>query len=282
MSNIPENQFVHDCVVMQDGAVAFRCDTDQLKWPWLTLPPAHNIVVQSVNYFASIGASHVAGRIDPQKWTALTSFQWQTFACGADARPATHGVVDPQADPDRADYGISLFDAEGAPVYRFTGAGVVFQNRDFKSWRAKARQEIMALPVPEDFLYAVPERVGVTTAIESLVSDLSYDQDMPVVEVLVTSVNGFRPGHPYHDGSGDHVNSGHLCDAAQQMAHMIRSQAGRHAHPCAGRVIFKRYVELDRPFRLSLTDISADQNDLTLRFTQGQYHCADLTFQYAD
>ncbi|MCI5044233.1 MAG: hypothetical protein MRY72_05995 [Aquisalinus sp.] len=281
MNSDPENQYVHHCRITDDGAVIFRCDTDSTKWPWLSLHPAHSIAVQSVNYFASVGASHAAGRLDPKKWSALTSLQWQTFTHEDNALPATHGVVDPQPDPDKADYAISLFNEQGDPVYRFTGAGVVFHNRDFKAWRAKARAEIMSLPEPEIFNYAAPEVVGVSQPVESFVSDLLQEGDTSKVQALVTSANGFMPAHPYHDGSGDHVNAGHLCDVAQQAAHTLRYRAGKEAaFPVAGRVTFKRYVELDRPFEVRLKENLTKADMISISFWQGEHHCADLVFQY--
>ncbi|MCI5048558.1 MAG: hypothetical protein MRY59_13740 [Aquisalinus sp.] len=281
MNSDPTIHFVHDCLVTDDGAVMFKCDTDSTKWPWLSLHPAHSIAVQSVNYFASVGASFVAGRLDPQKWSALTSLQWQTFVHADEALPATHGVMDPQPDPDKADYAISLFNAQGTPVYRFTGVGVVFQNRDFKSWRAKARAEIMALPEPDTFRYAAPEAVGALHPVESFVTELIEKKDISIVRALVTSATGFMPSHPYHDGSGDHVNAGHLCDAAQQAAHMLRHQTGKNAaYPVAGRVNFKRYVELDRPFEIRLENHLTEADRISMSFWQGEYHCADLVLQY--
>ncbi len=274
-----ENQFTKDFVVTDDGAVTFRCETSVDDWPWLSLHPATNTVVQMVNYYSLTGVSAARENHDPEKWTALTSFQWQTFAMGADAHHATHGVADPKPTDDNIDYAATLFDAHGALVYRVGGTGVVFQNRDFKSWREKSKSRIMALPEPKGFQFVTPEEAGVATAVECFVGRIGEGEAL-YVDALITEETGFSPAHPYHDGSGDHVNSTHICDAAEQAAHLIRHRFGKHGYPNGGKVAFNRYVELNRPFRIVLVSDPAVLDQMQFRFEQGGRPCVDLTFSY--
>ncbi|MHA7872826.1 MAG: hypothetical protein ACX939_10790 [Hyphococcus sp.] len=274
--------FCFDHVVTEDGAVAFRCSDDEEKWPWLVLHPANNVVVQIVNYFALTSISDALGRRDPDKWTALTSFAWRVFDMAPHASQATHGQADPPADEEGPSYAASFFTAAGDLLYRVHGKGVVFRNRDFEAWRAKSKAEALASPAPASFAYAPPDAVGVATSVEALVSPLQEDKGAHFCDALITRDNGFPPGHPYHDGSGDHVNSGHLCDAAQQCAMLVRGEGGRAGYPSGGEAVFKRYVELERPFRITLASARDALDRLVLTVEQGGKVCADITFVYHD
>lgn len=276
-----ENQFTKDFIVTDDGAVSFRCESSVDVWPWLTLHPATNTVVQMVNYFSLTGVSAARDRHDPEKWTALTSFQWQTFAMGADARHADHGVADPKPHDDNIDYAATFFDVDGKLVYRVGGTGVVFQNRDFNAWRGKSKSKIMALPEPKDFQFVSPEEAGVKTPVECFVGSVETGEAL-FVDALITEETGFSPAHPYHDGSGDHVNSTHISDAAEQAAHLIRRRDGKRGYPNGGKVAFNRYVELNRPFRIVLASDPARLEKMQFRFEQGGRPCVDLTLTYDD
>jgi len=95
----------------------------------------------------------------------------------------------------------------------------------------------------------------------------------------VTKENGFVPGHPYHGGSGDHVNSGHLLDAAQQA---VRILCGSQMEVCTGgEATFKRYVELGYPFCISVAAPLAD-NEVSLTLKQGGKICAEVTMKFLD
>jgi len=276
-----EKQYTRDFVVTDDGAVSFRCDDSVDEWPWLALHPATNTVVQLVNYYSLTGVSSARDHHDPEKWTALTSFHWRTYAMGVGARHATHGVADPKPSDDNIDYAATFFDADGALVYRVGGTGVVFQNRDFKVWREKAKSKIMALPEPVGFKFAAPEAAGVATAAECFISDI-VDGDTIVVDALITDTSGFGPAHPYHDGSGDHVNSTHICDTAQQAAHAIRARSGKGGYPNGGSVVFNRYIELNRLFRIVLVSDPSPLEKMALRLEQGGKSCAEVMFCYDD
>lgn len=276
-----QTQFTRDFVVTDDGAVSFRCDDNAKEWPWLALHPANSIVVQMVNYYSLTGVSAARDHHDPMKWTALTSFHWRAYATGPDAGHATHGVADPKSSADNIDYAATFFGGDGALVYRVGGTGIVFQNRDFKAWREKNKSKIMALSEPTGFKFAAPEAAGVATAAECFIGDLSEDE-ATFVDALVTDESGFGPAHPYHDGSGDHVNSTHICDAAQQAAHAIRARSGKTGYANGGKVAFNRYVELNRPFRIVLESDPAMLDMMSLRFEQGGRPCVEMKLSYGD
>lgn len=273
-----DKSFSHDHVVLDDGAVAFKCSDDEEKWTWLKLHPANNIVVQMMNYWCSVETGSARGTLDPDKWSALTQCSWRTFALAPNASHATHGVALPSADETAPSFNMIFFGADGGPVYRLNGAGVVFQTRDFESWRAKAKAKAALLPDPDGFAPASPDRLGVETPIECLVSDVHDIDGAQSVEALVTKENGFAPGHPYHGGSGDHVNAGHLLDTAQQAARIL--SGGRMTVCAGGEAAFRHYVELGRAFRITKAAEPAP-DEIALTFHQGDQLCANVTMKFA-
>ncbi len=276
MTRQETGDFCYDFARDDDGAVAFRCSDDAEKWPWLKLHPANNIAVQATNYYALTGVSHFAGRMDGSKWSALTKFEWRTHQTGADAQhPATGRATH---EDDGLGYACSFSDKEGRPVYDVSGAGVVFKTRDFEGWRAKAKEKVRALAVPDDFSFARPEAVGVQTQGEVFVAPLSEDEAGLHAHALLLAETAFLPVHPYHGGSGDHVNSSQLCDAVQQTAHLI----GGRGFTSGGSAIFSRYVELDRPFRVRLVSNADDRRRMAFAVEQADAKCAEIEFRYDD
>lgn len=276
MTRQETGDFCYDCARDAAGAVTFRCSDDAEKWPWLNLHPANNIAVQSTNYYALTGVSLFAGSMDGSKWTALTQFHWRTHQTGEGARHPTGGRA--TQEDDGIGYACSFADADGRPVYDVSGAGVVFKTRDFEGWRAKAKATILALPEPTDFVFAEPAAVGVKTRSEVFVTALADSDAGPYADALMTAESAFRPAHPYHGGSGDHVNSGNLCDAVQQTAHLVRGPG----YASRGTAVFSRYVELGRPFRIQLLSDSADKNLLRFAVEQAGEKCAEIEFGFDD
>jgi len=276
MPNSSDKSFTKSHIVLDDGAVAFKCSDDKEKWPWLALRPSNPLLIQAINYFVSVETSRARGVYDSTKWSALTQTTWQCAATGPDARHATHGLATPAEDDGSPSFGLALFDDHGDLVCRMTGVGVVFQTRDFEAWRKKARDKILALPEPKGFCYASPEQLGVATEVECLVSPLIDDSGPPAADALITKANGFQPGHPYHDGSGDHVNSSHLVDVAGQVAKLIRPGS----MICGGEVAFLHYVELDRPLRITQTDEGKPANAITFALHQADRLCSTITLKF--
>ena len=274
MPNVVNKNFTRDHILTPDQSVAFRVSDDLEKWPWLALQSSHAIVAQMVNYFCSVEAGRARGNLDTEKWTALT---WTSWWCGSTSRNAphgTHGVVDRVGEADDSpDYKLTVFNGAGGLVYRMAGRGVVFRNRDFEGWRETAKAEIAALPEPTDFRYAAPEAVCVVTEAEVCVSREFEADGSRAVEGLFTRESGFG-GHPYHGGSGDHVNSGHQADAVQQAAQLLFGAAGAPLPIKGGEAKFKRYVELDRPFRILLNPERSEPRRPVFDISQGGHPCS--------
>lgn len=274
MPKAASNPFTHSHLVLNDGAVAFLCSADKDQWPWLALHPFDPIVVQTINYWAASGVSAARGTADPTKWTALTQTEW---TCGAKgAGHATHGIAEASRDDGEHGYRLIFFDEKGALVYRMSGTGVVFQNRDFEAWRNKAKQELAAVPDIRDFRYAPADTVGVKTQSECFVSSL-IEGNTPSSLALITRENGFSPGHPYLGGSGDHVNSAHLVEVGRQFATLIRS---KQLLCTGGEMQFTRYVELGSPFRIDLADDLRSQNAISMIVQQADRVCATIVLRF--
>ncbi len=104
--------FTHSHVILNDGAVAFKCSKNSEQWPWLALHPFDPIVVQTINFWASVETSAARGTFDPEKWSALTQTEW---TCDArDVGHATHGIADTTGDEDAQRYRLTFFDAGSA------------------------------------------------------------------------------------------------------------------------------------------------------------------------
>ena len=264
--------FCFDFAHASDGGVAFRCSEDARKWEWLRLHPAHAIAVQSTNYYALTGVSAFSGRMDGGKWTALTSFRWKAFNTGEGAKHPVRGVAH-QGGPKDIGYACKFYDAMDLPVYDVSGEGVIFKTRDFEGWRAKAKAEILKSSAPENFEFAAPADVGVAKPVEGFISPVRERDDAKYVDALVTKETGFQPHHPYIGGSGDHVNSTHIFDVAQQAAVLLG-----WGLPSGGSARFQRYIELDRPFRVAITT----QSDKGCAFlmSQGRYNCAEVDLEF--
>ena len=277
MPNNYDIAFTHSHQLMEDGAIAFKCDRDAEKWPWLKLSSSHPIVVQTINYWASVETGKTRGTFDSNKWSALTYSKWQ--AGNADAGPVTHGLADLPPDPpekDRPGFRLTFFDDAGNLVCRIVGAGVIFQTRDFESWRKAAKVDAKSDQSINDFAYAPASALGVHSEIERFVSPLSGD-DPPSATALVTRENGIIPEHPYHSGSGDHVNANHLVDTGLQFAHLIFE---RPLTCIGGEMKFRRYVELGKAFRMEAVNVGA--KEISMSVHQGESLCTDIALKFAD
>ena len=269
-------QFTHSHRLLDDGAVAFRCSSDREKWPWLALDPFDPIVVQTINFWAASGASAVRHTHDPKKWTALTHTEW---TCGEpDAGHATHGVAEPDGPEGSPGFRLTLFDAKGALVYRMSGTGVVFQNRDFEAWRRDAKGEMTEAVRAEDFAYAAPDSLGVEAPGLGWLSALS-EAEAQSADALITESNGFPPGHPYLSGSGDHVNATHLAESTRQFANLVHD--GTVGRCIGGKMQFDRFVELGAPFRITLRNDETTNDCISVAIAQARRPCATVQLTFA-
>jgi hypothetical protein len=256
MAQLAENRFCTAHELLRDGSVALSCSGDAAAWPWLALDPHHPIVVQTVNFWASVEAGLARASWDPEQWTALTEMEWQCGAPGCGH--AHHGLADYYEDSGKQRFRITLFDAAGRLVYRMSGAGVVFRTRNFEGWRAEAKEA--AGGDDKAFVFAPAEAVHAPVKGGSFLS-----ADDPG-RALVTAANGLPPGHPYMSGSGDHVNATHLAEAVRQHAALALGKGG--ALPTGGTMRFRRYVELGVPFELV-----AGQGEVTEAYQSGNLCC---------
>ncbi len=278
MANTSSSVFVVDHAVDQNGVMTFRCVRDERVFPWTTLPFAHPILIQMMGYFVSVGLASHRGTLDPDQWTALTEINWRCLGARDDRRRPDRGRADPVGSDGSPDFDFTIFDEAGAPLYRLAGKGVVFRNRDFEGWRAKNKNRIMALPEPLDFEFADPDAAEVASAAQCFVSP-RVSTSPPAVDALLTAKSGFPPAHPFHDGSGDHVNSSHQADAADQAARVMFPEL-RGAICRRGTIRFKGYVELERPFRLIAGALELRDQALTLAISQGGRDCSEVAMAF--
>ena len=266
--------FTSNHALKKDGSIAFDCSSDIEKWPWLALPTSHPIFVQTINFWASVESGKARGTYDPEKWSALTYTRWQA---GPGKGPVSHGLADlPDKELEEGKQGFRLkfFNQAGDQLCQLVGTGVVFQTRDFEAWRETAKQRAVSNNSSKDFQFAEARALGVETDIERFLSPLSEESPQRAT-AYITRDNALMPQHPYHSGSGDHVNSSHLADAGFQFCHLIE----KHPLICTGgEMTFRSYVELGKPFQLTKTSESADSVSMSVH--QGGTLCTDMTMRY--
>jgi hypothetical protein len=272
MTNSEIGGFTHSHEVLGDGTVTFKCSRDEAAWPWLALAPYDPIVVQTINYWASVETGAARGSFDTTKWSALTHVTW---VCGPPgAGHATHGLAEGLRDEDPMQFRLIFFDANGTLVYQIIGTGVVFKTRDFKDWRKTSKKATAASEDTPDFAFAPPEQLGVTRASEGFLSELQPGS-APMALALITRETGLIPGHRYHSGSGDHVNANHLADACRQFVSLNR--AGAPFVVTGGEMRFMHYVELGRVFEVA--EVAATDTEVSMIVRQGGRDCSAATFK---
>ncbi|WP_284124282.1 hypothetical protein [Parerythrobacter aestuarii] len=271
MPKPPGPQYTSGHEVNADGSVDFACSTDVELWPWLALPPQHPIVLQTQNFWSSIGASDALGNMDPDKWSALT---WTDWVCGPpDCGPAVRGHYrTTRLDDDKLAFQIVLFDAADRTIATMLGKGVVFRTRNFEQWRDEAKHETEVEAPHADFTYADRALLNLTEREQPLVGPLVVDN----AEALITKANGLPPGHPYFSGSGDHVNSTHLAEAARQVASLVLE--GAPFRVTGGEMDMRRYIELGCPFRLVIE--ASDDDAITLALSQLDKDRATISLRF--
>lgn len=263
MAQLAGTHFCTAHEVLRDGSVALTCSDDVAAWPWLALDPHHPIVVQTINFWASVEAGLAKQSWVDGQWTALTEMEWQCGVPGCGH--AHHGLADYYEDGGKQRFRITLFDKAGRLVYRMSGAGVIFRTRNFEGWRAAAKAAAGTARAP--FVFAADE------AVHAPVADGSFLCAEDPGLALVTPENGLPPGHPYMSGSGDHVNATHLAEAVRQYAAMALGKGA--ALPSGGEMHFRRYVELGVPFEIEGGGSEA------VTFYQNEKPCCEARFDYA-
>ncbi|MFL0357631.1 hypothetical protein ACI5KX_14295 [Erythrobacter sp. GH1-10] len=264
--------YTHDHVVNADGTVDFQCSTDRKEWPWLALGPHHPITVQAQNFWTSVGAILALGGMEEGQWSALT---WTDWICGAPGvGDGVRGHYKREESGETERYVITLFDEASREIVRMRGRGVVFRNRDFEKWRSKAKRAARANAPDPAFEYVGREVLGIGPGEHPVIGAIQAS-DTPFVDALITPENGLPPANRVLSGSGDHVNSVHIIEAARQALCLFR---GNPAMTIAGgEMELNRYVELGTPFRLYLeTD---GPGDYRLRLDQMDRPCANIVMR---
>lgn len=241
--------------------------------PWFSLLPQHLVLLEKYQFFGSLTALDAMKLVDPTRSTALTHFRWTTPVVPPETGFGTRGTCTRVDRADGAAFTLDVFAADGTCLMTCLGEGVIFANRDFAGWRAQtkenARAAWAALDAPIAVEPAPPSAVGLGAGGVSFVARPRQVDGTLVVDALVTQAGGFHPAHPFHGGSGDHVNAAQMFDCVMQASHLVLD-ADRPLHCLAGDARFARYIELDIPFRLTLVERGlADGNPtLTWRLSQ--------------
>ena len=252
----------------------FECSTETLIWPWLKLCPIHPILVQTINFWASIDSSEFLGTFDPEVWTALTQVEW---TCGTpDVGLPVRGVYGTERQDDRARYTLEFYDAIDEQVARMSGQGVTFRTRNFEGWRDESKEKIVK-PQPPPFEYAAKDQVDVGTQSESLLAPLTLGETV-TTSGLITKANGLRPAHPYIGGSGDHVNSTHMGEVGRQFAELL---LGERLINRSGEMQFMHYVELGHPFHIEMLSHDEAAQSFSLLVRQAGRDCTRIRMTYA-
>ncbi len=268
--------YTSDHDVRADGSVAFACSQDVNEWPWLALPPQHPLVIQTQNFWTSVGAGQAAGTRDDSKWSALT---WTDWVLGdQDAGIAARGVFTRSTQDEKLEFATELFDASDRLITRIRGRGVVFRTRDFESWREKSKKEASKASTDIGaFQFADRDLLGISRKEPPLIARLSERSGKRVTSALLTRENGLMPGHPYFSGSGDHVNTPHLAEIARQIACLVCD--GRSVTVTSAEMDMHRYIEFGTPIDIVVDRISEDR--FTLSVSQLEKPCSTISMEWA-
>ncbi len=283
-----ETSLVRETRVEDASHCTLEYDPDPDRWPWLALPCWHPVVAEKYAYFSGVTAGLAVGVLQPATFTALTGMQWSYHGDTAGARYPLRARCRSLLEDSAAAYSVDARDAADRTLFRIEGQGVIFRNRDFDAWREQRRRLH-----GEDGNAARLDRAGagacgVTDA--AVVRIGAYDAEKQVCLALLTRADGFHPGHPYHTGSGDHVNAAQLLDCASQAAHAVLLHEGLRA-PDSGALVclggkarFRNYIELGTIFSIRLTKLLQEEpGAFDLRFDLHQHEavCARLTLRFA-
>ena len=266
--------YTHNHTLLDDGSVSFECSTDVSVWPWLALNTVHPIVVQTINFWASIDSGEFLGTFDPDVWSALTHVEW---TCGPPSVGLpVRGKYATVWDQDRARFTLDFFDAADEQVVRLSGRGVTFRTRNFEGWREDTKEKFTK-PDTSGFEYAPAKEVSVATQVESFLAPLSHGGRITTTG-LITKQNGLRPAHPYIGGSGDHVNSTHMGEVGRQFGELL---VGAPLINRSGEMKFLHYVELGRPFEVELVRHDEASQTFSLLVRQADRDCTRIEMAYA-
>lgn len=256
-----------------DGLVHFSCSTDTSEWPWLELGPHHPVALQAQNFWSSVGASNALGSMDEGQWSALT---WTDWRCGdEDVGVAVRGTSGREGEGEDERFVITLYDAEDCEIVRMRGRGVVFRNRNFEEWRAeakrKAAERAVADPTPIPEKMAERELLGLGPGEHPLIAAPDNGRERSFV-AFVSRDNAMPPANRMLSGSGDHVNTVHIAEAARQALCLLKGEPSPTIS--GGEMHLNRYVELETPFTLEVTASEGGRTSFAL--SQLGQPCAEI------
>jgi hypothetical protein len=209
------------------------------------------VLVEKYQYFSAVTAGGIANP-DSTTATALTQFRWTCAPEAGRSGHATSGACELWKRDEALGFSLIIHDAARRPVYRASGEGFEFSDRDFPAWRERSRQATRAAAGTVAIDTAPASAVGVGPQGRSFVTPVQQAGGMPTVTALVPTRDGFHPRHPFHTGSGDHVNAGHLVDCVLQAAHLVHTRGGVGLVCTGGEAQFSRFVELNVPFTIAI------------------------------
>ncbi len=254
---------VHATDTLVDLSFDWRPDL----WPWLSLPPSHPVLVEKYQYFATMTASWAMGTFSPETYTALTMFEWQCSALALGQRYPTHARYENWTENGDMGFTLTVTDEQGQTLYSTRGQGFAFRDRDFQQWREKSRRSAQQARHVLQVEPVDPGKAGLGPQGHSFVTEVVDRVGKPTVYARVPKHGGFYPEHPFHTGSGDHVNAAQLLDCALQAVHVFAGDGKLWTQPMlctGGQAQFRRYVELDVPFEITLDALHSDSADLHL------------------
>ena len=253
-----------------DGTLAFECSDNVERFRWLALPPRHPAVIQTQNFWGSVGALITLEGEEATKWSALTWTEWE---CGDDeVGHAVRGVYERIEAEGGPAFAMAFFDANDTEIVRMRGRGVVFRNRNFEEWREESKSEARARSDHSEFRYASRMALGLSEQEFPFLASLE-GPDAASVEALVTRENGLPPHNPYLSGSGDHVNTTHFAEIARQAASLVSGDPD--VQITSGEMSLNRYIELGAPIQINLG--RKGNRKLELELKQLEKSCARLS-----
>lgn len=263
--------------VIDSSQLGFALDLCPERWPWLALPAWHPALAGKLSFFTGIKAGEELFDMPSGVASAVTRISWENYGACRLGLHAHHGTIHAGQDGKRFHYDSEFTDAEAGTQQVLRAEGVIFQQRDFGGWRRKMKQAIQTVDHmrPQDFGFAEPASAGVTTRPECFVSPLHESRQGLACYALLDAESGFTPGHPWHTGSGDHVNACHQLDICWQASHLVgRAQGWWHAgqdYICSGgQAAFRQYLELGAPIGVKLKRWKPLQNGWRLRYELAQ------------
>ena len=267
----------------QGQQVTVDFDLDPQRWPWLCLPAHDPILINKHQYFAAVTACWATGVFPPGVHSALTRFTWSLNTAAIGAPHASHARLALEQGDGTMQLRLETLGTDQASHYSSESSGAAFGDRNFHQWRARSKAELRRQCPRIDVKRADPTAAGLPPDGVCWLSPPRSRQGRTVFDAQIDQAEAFFPAHPFHTGSGDHVNASQLADCAMQAAHLTLPELGPLI--CwRGEERFLRFVELDVPFQLSVeTTPPADERltRLHLRFSQAGRDNAVFTLDVA-